>query len=85
MVTLSLDTQKHSVRGESVTMELNRLLLGCPMMACAWRFLHLRNNNADLEMPICVYFKRKGAVGKSVTSTHVVALLRIWAGKIGFS
>ena len=31
-----------------------------------------------------VYFERKGAKGKSVTSTHLVALLMIWAGKIGF-
>ena len=35
-------------------------------------------------MTMYVYFERKGAKGKSVTSTHLVALLMIWAGKIGF-
>ena len=54
------------------------------MVACARSFLHLRDNDTYLNMPICVYFKRKGAEGKSVTRTHLVALLRLWAGKVGF-
>ena len=66
-------------------MKLTRLILGFPVVACTCRFLHLRNNNAELDTPICVYFKRKGAAGKSVTSTHLVALLRLWYGNIGFS
>ena len=85
VVNFSLDTQKNSVRGESISMKLTRLLLGCPVVACAWRFLHLCDNDADLDTPICVYFERKGAVGKSVTSTHLVDILQLWAGNIGFA
>ena len=55
------------------------------MVVCTRRFLYLYNNDADFNMPMCVYFERKGAVGKSVTITHLVALLRLWAGKIGFT
>ena len=42
VVTLFLDTQKHSVRGESISMENNRLPLGCPVIVCARRFLPLQ-------------------------------------------
>ena len=70
--------------GESISIEQTCLLLGFPVVACARRFLHLCNNDADLDIPICVYFEHKGAMGKSVTSTHLLALLRLWAGKIGF-
>ena len=63
VVTLFLDTQKNSVCRESISMELTRLLLDCPVVACTHRFLHLRNNNTDLDTPICVYFDRKGAAG----------------------
>ena len=60
------------------------LILGYPVVACAQSFLHLHDNDADLDMPICVYFERKGDVVKSVTSTHLVALLWLWVGNIGF-
>ena len=43
-------------------MENTSLILGYPMVACAQRFLHLHDNDADLDMPICVYFERKGDV-----------------------
>ena len=66
-------------------MENTRLPLGYPVMACARRFLHLHDHDADLNMPMCVYFERNGAEEESVTSTHLVALLRLWAGNIGFS
>ena len=66
-------------------MDLTCLLLSFPIVACARHFLHLRDNNVDLDIPICVYLERKGAVGKSVTSTHLVALLRLWDDKIGFT
>ena len=46
-------------------MENTHLLLGYPGMACVRRFLHLRKNYADLNMPVCVYFERKGAVRSS--------------------
>ena len=54
-------------------------------MACARRFLHLRGHDADLNMPMCVYFERKGAEGESVTTSHLVALLRLWNSKIGYA
>ena len=85
MVTLCLDTQKKYVWGEFISIENTHLLLGCPVVACARRFLHLRDNDADLDMPIRVYFERKGAVGESVISSQFVALLRIWADKIGLT
>ena len=55
------------------------------MVACARRFLHLHNNDADLDMFIRVYFERKGAVVKSIPSTHFVVFLQLWDGKIGFT
>ena len=85
VVTLFLYTQKNSVCGESISIELTRLLLSCPMVACARSFIHLRNNDADLNTPICVYFESKGAAVKSVTSTHLVALIRLYAENIGFA
>ena len=85
VVTLSLDTQKHYFRGNSISMKNTRLLLGCPVVACARRFLHLCDNDDDLEIPKCVYFEHKGAVGKSVTGTHLVDILWLWSGKIGFA
>ena len=44
VVTLFLDRHKSSVRGESIYMELTCLLFGCPVVARARRFLHLRDN-----------------------------------------
>ena len=54
-------------------------------MACARRFLHLCNHDTDLNTPMCVYFERKIAKGKSVTTSHLVAFLRLWAIKIGYA
>ena len=85
VVTLFLDKQKNYVRGESISMDNTRLPLGYPVMACARRFLHLRDHDTDLNMPMCVYFECKRAEGEYVTSTHLVARLRLWAGKIVFS
>ena len=80
---LFLDTQKNSVHRESISMELTRLLLDCPLVAFTRLFLHLRDNDAGLDTPICVYFERKGGAVKSVTRTPLVALLRLWSGNIG--
>ena len=55
VVTLFLDTQKNSVRGESISMENTCLPLGYPVMACARRFLHLRGHDAYSNTPMCVY------------------------------
>ena len=85
VVTLFLDTQKNSVRGESIFMENTCLPSGCPITACARHFLHLCGHDADLNTPMCVYFERKGAVGKSVTTSHLMALLRLWTSKIGYA
>ena len=54
-------------------------------MACTRRFLHLRGHNADLNTPMCVYFERKGVEGESVTTSHLVALLRLWNSNIGYA
>ena len=53
VVTLFLETQKHSVRGESIIMDNTRLILGFSVVTCAWRFLHLHKNDADLNMLLC--------------------------------
>ena len=66
-------------------MDLTYLLFGCLVVACTWYYLHLRNNNADFDTPICAYFERRGDAGKYVTSTHLVAYLRIWDSNIGFA
>ena len=58
-----LDTQKNSVQGESISMKNARLPSGCPVVACARCFLHLRDHDADLNTPMCVYFERKGTEG----------------------
>ena len=85
VVTFFLDTQKNSVWGESISMRNTCLSSGCPIMSCTRRFLHLRDHDADLNMPMCVYFERKGAEGKAVTTSHLVALLRLWTSKIGYA
>ena len=85
VVTFFLNTQKNYVRGESISMGNTCLLLGCPVMACARRFLHLRYHGADLNTPMSVYFKRKGAEGKSITTSHLVALLRLCTSNIGYA
>ena len=85
VVNLFLDTQKNYFRDESISMENTYLPSGCPVTACARRFLHLRGHDADLNMPMCVYFERKGAEWKYVTASHLVALLRLWTSKIGYA
>ena len=81
-VTLFLDTQKNSVRGESSTMEATGLTNGDPVVAAAHRYLHLRRHNAPPETPICTYYTQ--AIPCSVNSRQVTALLRATATKIGF-
>ena len=83
-VTLYLDNQKNGVRGESITMELSGIPFGCAVSAAVERFLHLRENDADLDTPICTYFPSGRSTGKSITSTNVVQILRLWAAHIGF-
>ena len=80
-----MDTQKNYVSGESISVDISRLLFGCPVVACTCCFLHLRDNNADLDTPICVYFDRRGAAGKSATSTHLVSHLWLWDANIVFA
>ena len=77
VVTLFLKTQKNFVRGESISMENTYLPSGYPVMTCARRFPHLQDHDADLNTPMCVYFERKGAEGKYVTTSHLMALLRL--------
>ena len=84
VVTLYLDTQKNSVRGESITMEATGIAFGCAVGAAAERFLNLRLHCVDLDTPICTYFSSGMIEGSSVTSRQVVAILRFWAGHIGF-
>ena len=85
VVTLFLDTQKHSVRGKYISMENTCLPFGCPIVECPRHFLHLHCHDADLNIPMCVYFEHKGAKGKSVTTSHLVAILPLWASKTGYA
>ena len=83
-MTLYLDTQKNSIRGESITMEATGINVGCAVGVAAERFLHLRLHCVYLDTPICNYFSSGRSEGSSVTSRHVVDILRLWAGHIGF-
>ena len=65
-------------------MELTCLFLGCPVVSCARHLIHLRDNDADLDTPMCAYFERKGDAGKSVTRTHLGTLIQLWTENIGF-
>ena len=85
VVTLFLDTQNNTVRSESISMENTCLPSGCPVVACTPRFLHLRDHDAYLNTPMCVYFERKGAESKYVTTSHLTALLCLWYGEIEYS
>ena len=51
------------------------LPLGCTVVACARRFLHLRDHDADLNTLMCVNGERKGVEGKPVTTSPLVVLL----------
>ena len=83
-VTFFLDTQKNCVRGESSTMEASGLLHGCPVVAAARRFIHLRSHNADPDLPICSYHTSPKSAPTSISSRHITATLRLEATKIGF-
>lgn len=81
-VTLFLDTQKNCVRGESSTMEATGIPFGCPVVASAHRYLHLRQHNAPPDIPICTYYVNGSP--RCVNSRQITALLRLHAAKIGF-
>jgi hypothetical protein len=88
-ITLFLDTQKNSVRGESVTMEANDLPHGNPVAAAARRFLHLRAHHASPTTPICTYYSASSGTSPPppptcVTSRRITATLRKIAGILGF-
>ena len=77
VVILFLDTQKYSIRVNSISMDLTCLLLGCPVVACTCCFLCLHDNGPNLDTPVCVYFEHKGAArNPSPEST--------WCPSIGF-
>ena len=65
-------------------MEATDLAHGDPVSAADWRFLHLFSHQADSDTTICTYFLTKGALPKSVTSTHIFSLLQLHAAKIVF-
>ena len=71
-ITLFLDIQKNSVRGESTTMEAINLAHGDTISAVDLRFLHLFSHHAKPDTTICFYFPTKGALYKRVTRTHIV-------------
>ena len=83
-VTLFLYTQNNTVQGESTTMEATDLSHSDLVSAAAWRFLHLCSHQADPDTTIYSYFLNKGALPKSVTSTHIISLFRLHANNIGF-
>ena len=66
-------------------MENTCLPSGFHVTACARRFIHLRGHDAYLNTPMCVYFERKGAEGKYITTSHLVDLFRLWTSKIGYA
>ena len=83
-VTLFLDTQKNSVRGESSTMEATGLPHGDPVVAAAQRFLHLRHHQAPLDTPICTYYATSVTAASSVTGREITSTLRHCAAKMGY-
>ena len=83
-VTLYLSTQKKYFGGKSITMEATGITFGCAVGAAAESFLHLRLHCVDLYTPICTYFSSGRIEGSSVTSRHVVSILRFWEVHIGF-
>ena len=60
-------------------MEATGPLNGYPFLACAKRYLHLWNNNAPPNSPICAYSVLVGAAPKSTTGTNIVERLRATA------
>ena len=58
-------------------MEATGLLHGDPVPDCARRYLHLWNNNAPPNTPICTYYVSMGAAPKSMTGTNILEIL--WA------
>ena len=70
-VNLYLDTQKNSIRGDSITMEATEIIFGCAVGAAAEPFLHLRLHCVDLDTPICNYLSSGSSEGYSVTSRNV--------------
>ena len=83
-ITLSLDTQKNSVRGESSSMEATGVLHGDPVSAAARRYLHLRANHAPPNTPICSYYPTISLSPQPIKSRQITSLLRLHAAKIGF-
>ena len=79
-----LDTQNNCVRGEYSTIEATGLIHGDPVPTCARRYLHLQNNNAPPDTPICDYYVLVGASPKSVTVSNIVELLWATDRQIGF-
>ena len=82
--TLFLDTQKNGVRGESTSMEATGLRHGDAVRASACRFIHLRDNGAAPNTPICTYYPSHGSTPSSIPSRHITSTLRIAAKKLGF-
>ena len=61
------------------------MTFGCALGTAAERFLHLRLHFVYLDTPICTYFSSGRNEGSSFASRHVVAILQLWAGHIGFN
>ena len=83
-ITLFLDTQNNCLHGESSTMDSTCPLRGDPIPACAWRYLHLRNNNVLPNTPYYDYYVLVDAAPKSVTVSNTVELLRAAAKRFDF-
>ena len=65
-------------------MEATELSHGDPISATAWRFLYLHSHHSNPNTMIFSYFLAKGALPKSVTSTHIVSLLHLHPASICF-
>ena len=54
--TLTFDTQKNRVRGETIGHSLSGDPYACPVKALVRRVYHLRCNNAPPDTPLCAYY-----------------------------
>ena len=65
-------------------MEATGITFGRAVGAAAERLLHVQLHCVDLDTTRCTYFSSGRSEGSSVTRRHVVTILRLWEGHIGF-
>ena len=83
-VTLFLDTQNNSNRGESSTIEATNLEHIKPVSDTAFIFIDLCQHYTNPDNPICSYFPTTGAATQTVIITNSFSLIHFHASNIGF-